>query len=65
MDLSFTPEEQAFASEAREWLIANLGEVPTFATFDDEIFLPAVGQRARSLPWARFLEDPAAGQAKS
>ncbi|MBV9411612.1 MAG: acyl-CoA dehydrogenase family protein [Acidimicrobiia bacterium] len=37
MDLSFTPEEQAFASEAREWLIANLGEVPTFATFDDEI----------------------------
>ncbi len=37
MDLSFTPEEQAFASDVREWLAANLGEVPTFATFDDEI----------------------------
>jgi len=37
VDLSFTPEEQAFASDVREWLAANLGEVPTFATFDDEI----------------------------
>jgi alkylation response protein AidB-like acyl-CoA dehydrogenase len=37
VDLSFTPEEQAFASQVREWLAANLGEVPTFATFDEEI----------------------------
>jgi hypothetical protein len=37
VDLSFTPEEQAFASEVRHWLSANLGEVPSFATFDDEI----------------------------
>jgi alkylation response protein AidB-like acyl-CoA dehydrogenase len=37
VDLSFTPEEQAFASEVRGWLSDNLGEVPSFATFDDEI----------------------------
>ena len=35
------------------------------ATFNDEIFLPAVGQRTRSLPWPAFLEDASAGQAKS
>ena len=37
MDLSFTGAELAFAAEARAWLAANLGEVPTFATLDDEI----------------------------
>jgi hypothetical protein len=37
MDLSFSPEEQAFAAEVRDWLAANLDEVPTFATFDDEV----------------------------
>jgi len=37
VDLSFTAEEQAFAAEVREWLAANLGEVPTFASFDEEI----------------------------
>ena len=37
MDLSFTPEEQAFATEVREWLAANLGEVPAFASFDEEV----------------------------
>jgi alkylation response protein AidB-like acyl-CoA dehydrogenase len=37
VDLSFTPDEQAFAAEVREWLAANLREVPSFATFDDEV----------------------------
>src|SRR5438105_9151867 len=37
MDLSFSPEEQAFAAEVRRWLAANLGEVPTFASFDEEV----------------------------
>ena len=37
MDLSFTPEEEAFASEVREWLAANLGDVQTFDNFDDEV----------------------------
>ncbi|MCU1448532.1 MAG: Acyl-CoA dehydrogenase, partial [Acidimicrobiales bacterium] len=37
MDLSFTAEEQAFAAEVRSWLAANLGEVPAFGSFDDEV----------------------------
>src|SRR5262245_9414483 len=37
MDLSFTPEEQAFAAEIREWLAANLELPPRFETRDDEI----------------------------
>jgi alkylation response protein AidB-like acyl-CoA dehydrogenase len=37
VDLSFTPNEQAFAAEVRDWLAANLREVPSFATFDDEV----------------------------
>jgi len=37
VDLSFSPEEQAFAANVREWLTANLGEVPVFASFDDEV----------------------------
>ena len=37
MDLSFSAEEQEFAAEVRAWLAANLGDVPTFATFDDEV----------------------------
>jgi len=37
VDLSFSTEEQAFAAEVRAWLAANLGDVPTFATFDDEV----------------------------
>jgi alkylation response protein AidB-like acyl-CoA dehydrogenase len=37
VDLSFAPEEQAFASEVREWLAVNLGDVPTFDTFYDEV----------------------------
>jgi len=37
VDLSFSPDEQAFAAEAREWLTANLGEVPAFASFDEEV----------------------------
>jgi len=37
VDLSFTAEERAFATEVREWLAANLGDVPAFATFDDEV----------------------------
>ncbi|MBV8160507.1 MAG: acyl-CoA dehydrogenase family protein [Acidimicrobiia bacterium] len=37
MDLSFTPGEEAFAAEVRQWLAANLGEVPSFSTFDEEV----------------------------
>jgi len=37
MDLSFTPEEQAFAAEIRAWLAANLELPPRFETLDDEI----------------------------
>jgi len=37
VDLSFSAEEQEFAAEVRAWLAANLGDVPTFATFDDEV----------------------------
>jgi alkylation response protein AidB-like acyl-CoA dehydrogenase len=37
VDLSFTPEEQAFAADVRAWLAENLGEVPAFATFDEEV----------------------------
>jgi alkylation response protein AidB-like acyl-CoA dehydrogenase len=37
VDLSFTSEEQAFAAEVREWLAANLGDVPSFASFDEEV----------------------------
>jgi alkylation response protein AidB-like acyl-CoA dehydrogenase len=37
VDLSFTPEEQAFAAQVRTWLAANLGDVPAFASFDDEV----------------------------
>ena len=36
MDLSFSTEEQAFAAEVRDWLAANLEEVPAFASFDEE-----------------------------
>ena len=37
MDLSFTDEEQAFAAEVRDWLASNLGAVPSFDGFDDEV----------------------------
>ena len=37
MDLSFSPEETAFAAEIRAWLEANLERPPRFATLDDEI----------------------------
>jgi len=37
VDLSFTAEEQAFATEVREWLAANMGDVPAFASFDAEV----------------------------
>ena len=37
MDLSFTPEEQAFAAEIRDWLAANLELPPRFESLDDEI----------------------------
>jgi alkylation response protein AidB-like acyl-CoA dehydrogenase len=37
MDLSFTPEEEAFAQEVRGWLAANLELPPHFDTLDDEI----------------------------
>jgi len=37
MDLSWTPEEAAFAGEVREWLAANLELPPAFAGFDEEV----------------------------
>jgi alkylation response protein AidB-like acyl-CoA dehydrogenase len=37
MDLSFSPEEQAFAEEARAWLADHLTRPGRFASTDDEI----------------------------
>ncbi|HEX6310357.1 MAG TPA: acyl-CoA dehydrogenase family protein, partial [Acidimicrobiia bacterium] len=37
MDLSFSPEERAFAEEVRAWLTANLELPPRFESLDDEI----------------------------
>src|SRR3954464_4520317 len=37
MDLSFTPEEEAFALEVRAWLAENLALPPRFASLADEI----------------------------
>jgi alkylation response protein AidB-like acyl-CoA dehydrogenase len=37
VDLSFTPEEQAFATEIRSWLSAHLEVPPPFRSLDDEI----------------------------
>jgi alkylation response protein AidB-like acyl-CoA dehydrogenase len=37
VDLSFTPEEQAFAGEIRAWLDANLELPPAFTSLDEEI----------------------------
>jgi alkylation response protein AidB-like acyl-CoA dehydrogenase len=37
VDLSFSSDEQAFAAEVREWLAANLGDVPAFVSFDEEV----------------------------
>jgi alkylation response protein AidB-like acyl-CoA dehydrogenase len=45
VDLSFTPEEQAFAAEVREWLAANLELPPQFATLADEIAWGRAWQR--------------------
>jgi alkylation response protein AidB-like acyl-CoA dehydrogenase len=37
MDLSFSPEEEAFAEEVRAWLAANLDPPPRFENLADEI----------------------------
>lgn len=37
MDLSFTPEERAFAEEVRAWLAANVEEPPRFPSLEAEI----------------------------
>jgi alkylation response protein AidB-like acyl-CoA dehydrogenase len=37
VDLSFTPEELAFAAEIRAWLAANCEAPPVFADLDEEI----------------------------
>jgi alkylation response protein AidB-like acyl-CoA dehydrogenase len=37
VDLTFSPEEEAFAADVRAWLDANLELPPTFASMDDEI----------------------------
>jgi alkylation response protein AidB-like acyl-CoA dehydrogenase len=37
MDLTFSPEEEAFAADVRAWLDANLELPPSFASMDDEI----------------------------
>jgi len=37
VDLSWTPEEAAFAAEIRDWLADNLERPPDFAAFDEEV----------------------------
>ncbi|MER3452361.1 MAG: acyl-CoA dehydrogenase [Acidimicrobiia bacterium] len=37
MDLSYTPEEESFAREVREWLAANLEPVPAFGSLAEEV----------------------------
>src|SRR5690242_14803330 len=37
MDLTFTAEEEAFASEARAWLAEHARPTPAFADLDEEI----------------------------
>jgi alkylation response protein AidB-like acyl-CoA dehydrogenase len=37
VDLSFTPEEQAFATEVREWLAAHVEVPPRFENIADEV----------------------------
>src|SRR5262245_1606676 len=37
MDLSFSPSEQAFAAEIRDWLQANVEATPAFASADEEL----------------------------
>src|SRR5215471_6400613 len=37
MDLSFTPEEQAFAAEVRAWLADNVEHPSPFSSVDDEV----------------------------
>jgi alkylation response protein AidB-like acyl-CoA dehydrogenase len=37
VDLTFSPDERAFAEEARRWLDANSEPPPAFATVDDEV----------------------------
>ena len=49
MDLSFTPEEQAFGSEVRAWLAAHLEPAPVFASVEAEV---AWGRR-----WQATLAD--------
>ncbi len=36
MDLSLTPDDQAFQEEIRLWLTAHVGEIPSFRTIDEE-----------------------------
>jgi hypothetical protein len=37
VDLSFTPAEEAFAAEIREWLRAHVEPAPSFDSIDDEL----------------------------
>jgi alkylation response protein AidB-like acyl-CoA dehydrogenase len=37
VDLTFSPDELAFAAEARTWLATHLEPPPSFATVDDEV----------------------------
>ncbi|MGZ8762080.1 MAG: acyl-CoA dehydrogenase family protein [Acidimicrobiia bacterium] len=37
MDLSFSPDEEAFAADIRGWLATNLELPPAFASLDDEV----------------------------
>ncbi len=37
MDLSYSPEEEAFAQAIRTWLVEHLEPPPPFATLDDEV----------------------------
>ncbi|HEY2814730.1 MAG TPA: acyl-CoA dehydrogenase family protein [Acidimicrobiales bacterium] len=49
MDLSFTPAEEAFAAEIREWLRAHVELAPSFDSIDDE------------LEWGRRWQETLAG----
>src|SRR5215831_7952726 len=37
MDLSFTPSEEAFASDIRTWLQAHVEAIPTFTSAEEEL----------------------------
>jgi alkylation response protein AidB-like acyl-CoA dehydrogenase len=59
VDLSFTPQERAFAEEIREWLAANLDLPPAFSSLADEVAwgrewqAKLAGERWIAIHWPR------------